>query len=186
MFPPSASRSGNLDPGSSLRWHAVRRLLSTSWGEGKDNRKYRYHSCEASFFRDAVQLNAKANWLRADRVASRYQYPSGSVNNGVSRGRIRTAGQPIAYARAVVRVFATMSINCIRIPYTHNTVKFVLALPQWRSASRLRSAKSKPEGGRTLDLIKPRVCCNGRRIPFFFFFLVRNDSFCSVRYPSLE
>lgn len=43
---------------------------------------------------------------------------SGSVNNGVSRGRIRSAGQPITSCGSV---FPTMTINCI---CTHKT-KFV-------------------------------------------------------------
>lgn len=89
-----------------------------------------------SFVRDVVQLN-QSDRIDPTLTVLRYQYPaSGTVNNGVSRRRIRTAGQPIVFVRALrVRVFVTMSINCIHILYIRDSVKFVPALPQWRSIS---------------------------------------------------
>lgn len=72
-----------------------------------------------SFVRDVVQLNIKMNRLHVDHLALSVSRRSGTVNNGVSRRQIRTAGQPIVFVRALsVRIFVTISINCIHIYYS--------------------------------------------------------------------
>jgi len=152
VFSECTPRSGNLELGSSLYWFTcVHQSLSTFWSEKKIENSVIICAKRLSF----VQLNVKANWLRADRVASRYQYIS-PVGQSTTRSAEGESGLRVSQSRTfvqLVRVFATMSINCIRILYTRNTVKFVPALPQWRSAGFARSKVSLKEA-ESLDLIK--------------------------------
>jgi len=59
---------------------------------------------EASFFR-AIKCQSELTSRWPCSVALSVYLASGSVNNEVSRGRIRTAGQPIAYIRATCPCF---------------------------------------------------------------------------------
>lgn len=69
--------------------------------------------------------------------------PVGQSTTGSVEGE---SGQPIAYVRAVVRVFATMSINCIYVYYTPAT--------QLNSCRHFRSGVAPV----LLDLIELRFC----------------------------
>lgn len=58
-----------------------------------------------SFIRDVVQLNIKTNRFHVDHLALSVSRRSGTVNNGVSRRQIRTAGQPIVFVRSQCSYF---------------------------------------------------------------------------------
>lgn len=137
MFSPNAShnRPGNLVFGSSLCWHA--HIGCYLLPEVKEKIiENTVITCEASFFlswRRAIKYQSELTLRRPYSVALSVS-PVGQSTTGSAEGQ---SGLRVSQSRTLARlsVFSRQWVLTVRIPYTHNTVKFVPTLPQWRSVS---------------------------------------------------